>query len=624
MAEQSSQARKPKPGFVQTFREGWQPYRQLFPYVKPYRARFFAGILCGAVASGVTGLTPLILKRVSDEVFHGTGTAAAQQAKLIKGISDTGDIRAVLWVCALIPAVMILKVTFEYLQAYCMAWVSLRVLNDIQKKLFDHLVRQSLDFFNRIQGGALISTVANETRLAQMALTTVTTDIVIQPFTIVAAVGVLFYIDWKFTLASLCLFPLCLVPIISYGRKARRNAHAQQRSQSGSTVILSEAFSGIRVVKAFSREDHESERFARINQDMLGQAMRVRRATEIVGPTIEGISAIGAAFALVYVYSRGMSAGTFVALIYGMTLLYKPAKVLSRIHVTLQTCLAATTHIFELMNTKTSVQDQPTARALGRARGEIHIEGLSFTYSTAREKAPALQGVNLHIPAGKTCALVGQSGAGKSTVLALLLRLYDPDAGRILIDGRDIREVTQRSLRENVGIVTQDTFLFHDTIFNNIRYGRLDATPEEIYAAAKFAYAHDFILAQPKGYDTVIGDKGSLLSGGQQQRLAIARAVLKNAPVLLLDEATSALDSESEQQIQKALETLSEGRTVIAIAHRLSTILNADQIVVMSQGRVVDTGTHAELHEKSEIYRQLYDLQFNRLEEPAGAAGANG
>lgn len=625
MAEHNSQALKKKISLRQIVREGWEPYRQLLPYAMPYRMRFATGVLCGGLAAGVSALSVLVFRVVADGTFKGTG-ASMSAGSLFKGVSskglaaNTGDLHAVIGIIALIPAIMILKVVFEYLQAYCMAWVSMRVLNDIQKKLFDHLIRQSLDFFNHSQSGSLISSVANETRMAQAALTTITSDLILQPLKIIGALIVLFMLDWKFTLASLLLFPLCLVPIIAFGKKARRNAKAQQQSQSGSTVILSEAFAGIRVIKSFSREQYESDRFAKTNHAIFGQAMRVRRAAEIVGPMIEGIAAVGAGLALIYVYYRGMSIGVFGALFYGMTLLYQPAKVLSKIHVNIQVCLAATARLFELLNTVPTVQDKPDAVKLGRVRGELGLENVSFNYNTGKENAPALEGVSLRIKAGKTYALVGQSGAGKTTVLSLLLRLYDPTSGRILIDGADLRDVTQVSLRENIGIVSQDTFLFHDTIYNNILYGRLDATRDEIYEAAKLAYAHDFILAQPKGYDTVIGDKGSLLSGGQQQRVSIARALLKNAPVLLLDEATSALDSESEKQIQKALETLAAGRTVVAIAHRLSTILNADQIVVMNQGRILDVGTHAELYEKSEPYQQLYNLQFNGAAENSGSA----
>jgi ATP-binding cassette, subfamily B, bacterial MsbA len=277
----------------------------------------------------------------------------------------------------------------------------------------------------------------------------------------------------------------------------------------------------------------------------------------------------------------------------------------------MQRSIAATTAIFALLDSKPSVQDTPDAVALKSSEGRIDFENVTFRYATT--KRDALRNMSLHIEPGKTYALVGASGAGKTTVLSLILRLYDPTSGAVKIDGRDLRSITQKSLRDQIGLVTQETFLFHDTIFNNILFGRLDATQEQIYEAAQAAYAHEFIMAQPKDYQTVIGDKGCLLSGGQQQRLAIARAILKNAPILLLDEATSSLDSESEQQIQKALAKLAVGRTVIAIAHRLSTILSADQIIVMDSGRIKEIGTHAELLDKSGYYRRLYDHQFNRV-----------
>jgi ATP-binding cassette, subfamily B, bacterial MsbA len=283
----------------------------------------------------------------------------------------------------------------------------------------------------------------------------------------------------------------------------------------------------------------------------------------------------------------------------------------------MQRSIAATTGIFSILDSKPTVSDAPDAVALTSSAGRIDFENVRFRYSDT--VIDAVNGINLRIEPGKTYALVGASGAGKSTILSLILRLYDPTSGYVKIDGRDLRSITQKSLREQIGLVTQETFLFHDTIFKNIQFGRLDAAPDEIYEAAHTAFAHDFIITQPNGYKTVIGDKGCLLSGGQQQRIAIARAVLKNAPILLLDEATSSLDSESEKQIQKALEKLTSGRTVIAIAHRLSTVLSADQIVVIDSGRIKEIGTHAELLEKSGYYRRLYDHQFNRLQEESPA-----
>ena len=335
---------------------------------------------------------------------------------------------------------------------------------------------------------------------------------------------------------------------------------------------------------------------------------------------IESVSAFGVALAFCYAYYYHLSAGSFLALLAGLFLLYDPVKNLSRIHITVQNCLGAATSILGLLSTKPTIHDLPNARPLEKVNGHLALEGVNFSYGVpgpGGHEENAVTGLNLVIQPGQKVALVGASGAGKSTILSLLLRFYDPQQGRLLIDGNDLRDLTLVSLREQVGIVTQESFLFHDTIYENIRYGRLDATREEIEEAARLAYAHDFIMAQPHGYETLVGDKGSLLSGGQQQRLAIARALLKAAPILLLDEATSALDSESEKMIQSALESLSKGRTVIAIAHRLSTILGSDMIVVMDQGRIVATGTHAELLNSSELYSNLYRLQFTHADPEA-------
>jgi subfamily B ATP-binding cassette protein MsbA len=610
-----AKAAKKKQSFWQTLRAASGSYRRLYSYVKPYKARFILGLGLGLAYGAVNSLFPLAIARVTSTIFHG----AAPNPMAVRhnlGVLDTGPkINSIVLICLAIPAIMMVRSLCSYGSTYCMQWVANRVVSDIRSQLFSKMVRNSMDFFNKARSGFLMSLITNNTRVMQMALQTVGSDLFKQPITIVGAISVLLVMDWKFTLVTLILFPTCLLPIRIYGQRARKAVQNEQVGMAEMVVTMQETFAGIRVIKSFAREAHQEKEFKRSNQMQFSQMMRIIRSLEAVGPLVETIAAIGVGIALLYVYAANLSVGRFFGLISGIFILYDPIKTLSRIHLVMQRSIAATTSIFAILDSKPTVRDAPNAVVLSSSQGRIDFEDVTFRY--ANTVTDAISTLTLHIEPGKTFALVGASGAGKSTILSLILRLYDPTSGAIKIDGRDLRSVTQKSLREQIGLVTQETFLFHDTIFSNIQFGRLDATEEEVQEAARAAYAHDFIMAQPKGYQTVIGDKGCLLSGGQQQRLAIARAVLKNAPILLLDEATSSLDSESEQQIQKALSELAAGRTVIAIAHRLSTVLSADQIIVMDGGRIKEIGTHAELLEKSGYYRRLYDHQFNRIHEEA-------
>ena len=606
------QAAKKKP-FWETAREAWGPYRRLYSYVMPYKGRFILGLGLGVVFALVSSLLPLVISRVTSTIFHGAAPNAAALRSRI-GALDTGPrINSVVLICLAIPAIMTVRSLCSYGSAYYMNWVSHKVVTDIRCQLFDRIVRNSMDFFNKMRSGFLISRITNDTRAMQGALSTVTIDVFKQPITIIGAVAVLLWMDWKFTLVTLVLFPTCLVPIRIFGRRARKAMQSGFEGMGEMVVTMQETFAGIRVIKSFNREEHQERVFKESNDSQFSFMMRVLRAIEAVGPMVETIAAVGVGLALLYVYTANLSAGRFFGLISGIFILYDPIKTLSRLHLHMQQSIAATEGIFAILDSEPTVKDRPDAIELTSCAGRIDFENVTFRY--AKTATNALAKFTLHIEPGKTYALVGPSGAGKSTVLSLILRLYDPTSGTLKLDGHDARSLTQKSVRAQIGLVTQDTFLFHDTIFSNIQFGRLDATAEEVYAAARTAFAHDFIMAQPKGYQTVIGDKGCLLSGGQQQRLAIARALLKNAPILLLDEATSSLDSESEKQIQSALERLAAGRTVIAIAHRLSTILSADQIVVMEQGNIKEIGTHAELLDKSGYYRRLYDMQFQPLGE---------
>ncbi len=610
-------AAKEKQSFGETLRAASASYRRLYSYVKPYKMRFILGLALGVAYGAVNSLFPLTIARVTSTIFHGAApNPMALRSNL--GALDTGPkINSIVLICLAIPAIMTARSLCSYGSTYCMQWVSNKVVTDIRAQLFSKMVRHSMDFFNKMRSGFLMSRITNDTRVMQMALTSVGSDVFKQPITIVGAITVLLLMDWKFTVVTLILFPACLLPLRIYGRRARKAVQNEQAGMGEMVVTMQETFAGIRVIKSFAREAHQEKEFKRSNQLQFSQMMRMIRSMEAVGPLVETIAAVGVGMALLYVYAANLSVGRFFGLISGIFILYEPIKTLSRIHILMQRSIAATAAIFSILDSEPTVQDTPNAAVLKSSRGRIDFENVTFRY--ANTAADAISNLTLRFEPGKTHALVGASGAGKSTILSLILRLYDPTTGAVKIDGRDLRLVTQKSLREQIGLVTQETFLFHDTVFNNILFGRLDATPEEIHEAARAAYAHDFITAQPKGYQTVIGDKGCLLSGGQQQRLAIARAILKNAPILLLDEATSSLDSESEKQIQKALVELAAGRTVIAIAHRLSTVLSADQIIVMDCGRVKEIGTHAELLEKSGYYRRLYDHQFNRIQEEGAA-----
>src|SRR5436309_499196 len=606
---------KVKLSFWETIRRAWKPYMRLYSYAGPYKWRFTVGLAFGIAYGLVNALLPLTVFQVSNFVFHGAAPNPRAVIAHREMLNVGPKIDSLVWVCLAIPVVMAVRSLCSYGNVYYMNWVSNKVVNDVRNQLFAKVMHHSMDFFNRMRSGYLMSRITSDTRSLQQALTSVSSDVFKQPITVIGAVVVLLWMDWKFTIVSLVLFPICIIPIRIFGKRAREAVQREQKGGVLMSVTMQESFAGIRVIKSFAREDQQEKAFRRGSQQSFANTMRTVKATESVGPLVEIIASVGVGLALWYVYATNLSAGRFFGLISGIFIIYEPIKTLSKLHIVMQRSLGATTQIFAILDSKPAVQDAPNAVELVSSQGRIDFEDVTFRDSSG--VTDAVRAINLHIEPGKTYALVGASGAGKSTILSLILRLYDPTSGAGKIDGHNLRALTQKSLRAQIGLVTQETFLFHDTIFMNIQFGRLDGTAEEVYAAARTAFAHEFILAQPDGYDTIIGDKGCLISGGQQQRLAIARALLKNAPILLLDEATSSLDTESEKQIQKALEKLAAGRTVIAIAHRLSTILSADKIVVLDSGNIKEIGTHAELLEKSGYYRRLYDLQFNQPREVA-------
>jgi subfamily B ATP-binding cassette protein MsbA len=525
----------------------------------------------------------------------------------------------VIFFASLIPLLLFTRGMLTYFSNYCLLWVGNQVLYDLRNETFASLLRQSMSYYSRAKTGELIQIVFNQARVAQQNVVTLAQDIIQRPVAIIAIFVTLLIYEPFFTISSLIVFPLCIGPVMAVGRKVRK-AGAKEEEEAGRIMVtMHETFAGIRLVKSHAREKYEMSRFDRAAKKMQELIMRWSKALEIIGPIVEAVAALGIAAGLVYAWQRGIEAHTFLIICMALTQIYPHAKALSRIQLLMQKTVVATSSLFEIMEMKPDIEDVPNAEKLPRVRGELKLHNVAFTYKKEDKKKggfkkatnrPAVQNITLDLKPGNFYALVGPSGSGKSTLFSLLLRFYDPDKGYITLDGHDVRRVTQDSLRDNIGVVSQDTFLFHDTIEENIRYGRLDATKEEIIEAATKAHAHEFIMQQEQKYDTMCGDTGSKLSGGQRQRITIARAILRDAPILLLDEAMSAMDSEGEKIIQEAINNLIEGRTVIAIAHRLSTILHANQIIVMEHGGVIDIGSHEELLERCDLYQRLYHLQF--------------
>ena len=597
-------------------------YKRLLTYVRPYKSRFIGSILFGVAAGLFNAVLLFTLRAVFKIILAEENTTVIRPFEDLKNAPEwllTIDFEPprfllenqglfVASMCALVPLMILIKGLLTYMHQYLMIWVGNKILYQLRDESFSSLVNQSLKFYNHARQGELMQTVFNQTRMASTAGTEMASSLIKHPVSILTVVCYLLMEDALYTVGALVVFPICILPVLMISKKVRKAGGKEEEQADQLMVNMQETFSGIRVVKSHAREEHERKRFNQASIAMLKFIMRWRKAMEIVGPLVETVASIGIAAGLIYAKVTGMDAGRFLLMNVALMSMYPPAKALGRVQVNLQKCVRATSKVFGIIDMAPDVEDRKNAKDIQNSEGTIQLEDVTFSYVPG---VPAVQDVSLEFEAGRNYALVGRSGSGKSTLLSLIMRFYDPEAGVIRFDGTDIREIRQRSLRDQIGMVIQETFLFHDTIYNNIRYGRLDATREEVEHAARQAHAHEFIMEKGDGYDTVIGDKGSQLSGGQQQRIAIARAILRNAPVLLLDEAYSALDSESEKNIHEALELLAAGKTVIAIAHRLSTILKADKIIVMKDGQVEATGSHDELLQNSAEYQNLYNLQFH-------------
>jgi ATP-binding cassette, subfamily B, bacterial MsbA len=591
---------------------------------RPYRVRLFLGVLTGIISGLMAPLMIGIITLVSSAVFP-TANAAAPEKQLPRmfafaqpwlhnareAISNGLQTHpgAVVALVAALPLVTLLRGLFGYLNVYFLQWTAIRAITDLRVRLFSHLLNLSAGFFAKNRSGELISRIMNDTYALQNILSGATSVVVRDPVALIGLLVVLFCTQWKIMLISIVVLPACIIPVSIYSRKVRRSSREMQKQTASLMQVMTEAFTGHRIVKAYNLENAVAAEFHNTAGKAVSQYMRIVRANEISGPLIEFFGSAGVALALLYLIhlaKSGPSTSDFVQLVVSIFFIYPPMKNLIRLQNQLIQARAASERVFELLATQNSVPEPAQPRPLKATGADILFDHVDFAYG----EKPVLRDINLTIKPGQLIALVGSSGAGKTTLANLLLRFYDPTRGALRVGGVDIREVATRDLRNQIAVVTQETILFNDTIRRNIELGRPGATNEEIVAAARHAYAYDFITEKPQGFETVIGEKGVTLSGGQRQRLAIARAVLRNAPILVLDEATSALDTESERAVQAALDELMRGRTTLCIAHRLSTIFHADMIVVLDQGRIVETGRHDELVKRGGVYQKLYELQF--------------
>jgi len=596
--------------------------RRVWGFVTPYRSRLLLGLLFGALFAISNALLMLVVKFVPDLAFApqhqdlaarlvGQAPEWIQEPmqRWFPSIHSPSSRAGMALVIGLLPLVMGLRGLFQYLNIYLSNWAAARSVADLRHRLFCHLQSLPLAFFDQARTGNLISRIMSDTHLLHQTISNSLPTIARDPLNILALITLLFWQQPTLTLISLIVFPITILPVMIYGRKIRKSSAALQSHVAELSHVMHESFSGNRIVKAYNLEPTMGDRFAASVKRMVSAHMRILRSQETPGPIIEFLAAIGVALVFVYVMTTPVSSrptpGDMLQFIGSIFMMYQPIKAIGKLQNQLEQARAATAHVFEWLDKKSDLVDPVSPKPLKAAGADVVFENVGFSFG---EKT-VLRNINLRVKTGSLVALVGSSGSGKTTLTNLLLRFYDPQSGVVRIGGTDIREVALAELRRQIALVAQENLLFNESIRQNIALGRPGATDAEIEQAARHAFAHEFIMQKPGGYEASAGEKGTSLSAGQRQRIAIARAILKNSPILVLDEATSALDSESERAVQAALEELTRGRTTICIAHRLSTIQKADLIVVLDQGQIVETGTHAELVNSGGLYSRLSALQ---------------